>query len=490
MPEISLINRLKSRLSPRCFAHTMLALSALWFLGIYPGMNLLCPEHLPKVMVSDPNFGDYGQYYAGAVVAKNGMWSSLYPTPNKEVYERAPDFQPFFKTSLFNEKDRSYCFYPHFYLEASDYTPELLAKCPRLRDLCKYMYPPPLALLLQPLAYIDFEIGARIWTVAIIASLFGVSFFSSRIFRLLTQRVSYAEGLIIGAVMLYSYRGQTSIPPGNVTPILSLLETIAVFAVLKNQQVRLALSMVVLVLFKGIGLTWCPFLLLGRVRWKTILALGIIAAIANGFLIGIAGFGLYRQYFCDVLPRIHVPVGQGLVALVFTAFGYYPSKIYLVLNLAGLAALYLGYWKSARGKSLSEAAPYLVAAIAGAMALFCLLNFTVWNAYYPCYLYFPFLGWLLWERTQAVGRWNTVVSAGIAMGLVLVACEWIVKGLLYHAFGEPAVSVYHLFHVSLTIVGLPVFFLAVALRRLFRAPLPGQNGVLETSGPSGAKLIA
>lgn len=479
----------KSKVSARAFTRISLLVAALWFLGLYPVLNWHCPSVLPPRMAPLPHESpvDFVQYYAGALVAKTGMWDCLYPTLRHEVYSRPSGFVPVFKTFLFDEKnkDKRPCYYPIFSDPGSaDYSPNLVAHCPLLKNPSyRFMNPPPLAVLLRPLAYVDFETAAhRVWPTISIFALFGLAFFSSHIHRLLRGRDSYTEGLIVAAVVFFSFgRGMTHVSSGNVTPILACLIAFAGYAWMRDWQIGVGLAMIPLLLFKAIGLAWCPLLLARRVQWKTLLTLALLTVALNATVLHFAGTEVYRKFFFEVLPKVNIPVGIGFVPGILHYFGFFPSGAYLFINLSVVGLLCLGYWKSNKVEAPMARYAAIAATLAGTMALYCLINFSIWLPYFPNYLFFPFLGWILWECGQVRGLWRTRLVGGTLFAFVVVACDGIIKGALFLLLGRGAMDVYHQFVVlpCFTFV-FPVFFLGVALRRLFFAA-PQVMGELQNA---------
>ncbi|MEI8234066.1 MAG: glycosyltransferase 87 family protein [Verrucomicrobiota bacterium] len=485
------MERFKKKVSPLTFMRMALALSGIWFLVIYPAMNWFCPNRLPVSL--RPTVCDFGQYYAGATAAKYGIWDALYPTPKPEVYNAPPAFRPKYKTFLFDERkiNGKQCYYPPIsYAEASDFSPKLVAHCKELKWFSfRYMYPPPLALLLRPLACFDYETARKhVWPILSMAALFGLSYFSSRMHRLLRGKVSYIEGLMILAFTFYSFRGPTAIEGGNVTPILGFLIAFAAYSWVRGWQVGAGAAMIPLLLCKAIGLNWCPLLFLGRVRWKTFWTLAFLTVLLNGLMLFWAGIGVYRQFLFEVLPKVSVPIGYGVVPMIFQAFGFYPAKFYLGLNVLLCLFLYYGYWRGTKAKGSVDRLVAMAATLAGTIAVFCLLNFPVWMHYFPVYLYFPFLGWLVWEAMQARGKWRTGIIAGTAIAYVLI-CDWMIRGLIFYGLGQKYLDAYR-DHFVWTFCPFfyPIFFLIVVFRRLYFAPsvaLPPEREGCESAAVSG-----
>jgi len=462
------------KISPQAFTRVALILSGVWFLGVYPVLNYFAPRFLPgslRVFSCD-----FGQYYAGATVAKNGIWDALYPIVRPGVYDNPPVFRPVYKTFLFDERkiDGRMGFYPTIAEGVGgEFSPKLLAYCPELAGSFHFICPPPLPLLLWPLAYFDYDtLENHLWPILSMAALFGLSYFSSRIHRLLRGRASYTEGLIMAALVSFSLFGPLAVSNGNVTPILGCLVAFVAYGWMRGWQIGVGAAMIPLLLFKALGLNWCPLLLLRLIRWKTLLTMVFFTALLNGCLLFWVGTGVYRQYFLEILPKLTAPVGQGMVSEVFRLFGFFPSKVYFLLSLALCLLLYFGYWKGPRAKSNGERRAVIAATLAGAMAVFCLLNVSVQRAYFFVFLYFPFLGWMSWEARQAVGRWHRVIATGMMVFFVIIPFNWCIARALFYLCGPKSMEFYHGCISPLSVgVLLPLFFLVVAFRRLFFAPL-------------------
>ena len=430
------IRKIAAKITPEAFVRFMLALAAVWFLAVHPFLNFsgwLTPGLRPFLW-------DFPPYYAGAVAAKHGLWEDLYPRVKTEVAQGRIQ-----------------------QAAVSDYSPRLLAVCPEINARDRYIYPPPLALLLWPLAYVDFQTaGAHVWPILSMAALFGMAFFSSRIHRLLRGRATYTEGWIVAAILFFTIFGHTSVAEGNATPFLGGLIAFAAYAWMRGWQTGVGAAMIPMLLFKPVGLGWCPLLLIRRPRWRTLFTLAALTALLNGAVLALGSVAVYRQFF-EIMPKLTTPAGIGIAAQIFNALGVYPAKLYLALSLLLCLALYYGYWK----RAVVDRYAALLAALAGTVAVYCLFSFAVWPHYFPNYLYFPFLGWLAWEGLQARGGWRTAILGGMLFGYALT-CDWMVRGTLTRGFGQQYRDFYcEYFSHPLLAVFFPLFFLTVALRRLY-----------------------
>jgi hypothetical protein len=451
------------------------------FIGVYPGLFWFEQKHLPREMAPYKTHYDFVQYYIGAEVVRHGLWDALYPNPKVDVYANPPHFTPIFKTFLFDPStiNGNPAFYPAVNLpEASDVSPKLIACIPQAATTWRYIYPPPSALLLWPLSFASFDCaGGRLWPVLCLWSYFILSFYASRIHRMLRQSPSYTEGVIILACLIFTYRGRTDLSSGNITPILSALIAFSVYALMQKRLFAFSCALIPIFLFKMLGSTWLPLLILKRMYWRAPLYLAIITLFLNGMVIGLAGVGVYEKFF-SLSSKIIVPAGFGIVPSLLHVFGYFPHTFYLVFYLIVLTLIYWGYWTK-HGASLVKP-PYdslliLLAAMAGTMALYCLINFSVWLEYCPNYLFLPFLGWILQEGYLAAGHWRYFILGGAGLAFFMLSSEWIVKGSLFYLFGKESVGWYHnIIFQPCYILFIPAFFLLVALRRLLFT-VPSQN---------------
>ena len=204
---MSLLSPIQEKIPPRLFTRLSLLLAAVVLIIVYPAMICFCPNKLPHLMKLSSH-ADFYQYYAGAVVVREGIWDSLYPIPKPEIYDQPNRFVPVHQTFLFKPEitSREMDFYPEFNLPiSSDCAPKLAAAFPEGVDEMHYMYPPPTALLDAPLALFRFDTAANcVFPTISIWFLFVLTFYAARIHRLLRQGDSYTEGLVILAGLIFS----------------------------------------------------------------------------------------------------------------------------------------------------------------------------------------------------------------------------------------------------------------------------------------------
>jgi len=352
---------------------------------------------------------DFWQYYTGGLVAHYRLWKDLYPTPNKEVYDKVPDFKPqiptgFFDSRLQEARQGKWAFYPPVgYPYSSTVKPELFNLCPQLRHTWHYIYPPPTALLLWPLGFFDHETASHIWFAIICGSFFGTGCLASRIFRVLIGKPTYAEGwiMLLPIIPTLLGSGMTAVETGNVSPLLGFLITTVVYSWISNQQIIAGIGIIPLVLFKGIGLGWCPLFIIKPIKWKTIVTLALLTLFINAVAFYYGGTDSYRTYFIEILPRSSIPLGYGLQGRLLHFLGIELKIDFFIANILLSIVIYWAYWVRRDSVNFNRNKSVTIAAIAGILAIFCICNPVIWPTYYTNYLLLPFAGWVLWEGFQA-----------------------------------------------------------------------------------------
>jgi hypothetical protein len=446
-------------MTPQFFTRLTLGIAALLLLVIFPAVLITNKNLLPRGLTPAAEPVDFVQYYAGAQAVKHGLWQDLYPTPKSEIYDQPSSFQPWRHTFLFNPQSaaRERAFYPAVNLPfASDCSPALLAVAPEARDHFRFIYPPPAALLFWPLSLFSFTVASGVvWPTLAYVSLFVAISISVALLRRLQTHASHAEGLVVIASLLIVFFGPLSLADGNITPILSGLIALAVLAFLNEWALVFAAAFILLFLSKTIGALWLPLLLIERRAWKIVGYLAAIAILLNLITLALGGVEVYRTFF-SLLPLIGIPAGQGLVPTLLQLFGFYPRALYGGLQLALLGALYFGYWK--HGKRGPERERRMVALLGGTMALYCLLNFSVWWHYVPGYIVLPFLGWMAYEFHRASGGWKLFLSAALVYVVIAMTVGWRGNSTLGTVLHRPAM------------VLVPLIFLAAAIRGLYQHP--------------------
>jgi hypothetical protein len=366
------------------FYSLALSLSCAWLVVILPCLTFSDWEHdEQRRAVSDT---DFAQYYMGALVVRHALWDNLYPVPKEPVSQEQPSPLRIMDGGIASA-------------EQSTIDPKLLTICPELEGNNRYVYPPPLALLLAPLGFLDYHGAKQAWFLLLGASLCGTGYLSYKIFAKLTGQVYKPTGILIiilpATIQLYCYlrHYDTGYDLGNCSAFLGLLITAAVWCWLAERQVLVGILMIPLLLFKGLGLGWCLLLLAMPVRWKTLATLAILTIGLNTLTFYFSGVQPYKVFLTEILPAANIAVGTGLQGQLKYYFGLNYQKVFLLVNLFLHLVVFVGYQRS---QSLADHNGYrneaTITALACSVAIFVLLNPVVWQHYYFPYLVYPFAG--------------------------------------------------------------------------------------------------
>jgi len=214
--------------------------------------------------------------------------------------------------------------------------------------------------------------------------------------------------------------------------------------------------------------------------------LAVITITLNGTILYQAGTKIYTHYFHDILPKSCIPAGIGLVPSTLYSFGVYPSTFFVICTLVLLTGLYYGYWRACSRHSSMRDPAVISATIAGTMAVFCSLNTIVWVHYFACYVYFPFLGWILWEGAQANEKWQKFIYQGAVL-LFLGLDGYFIERLanIFWVCTGPIVFLSFWFNWACHVVLGPLFVLILAYRRLFM----GSSQVAKRACPQGQERV-
>lgn len=489
-----------SKMPSTKFNRVALIISILWLVLIYPLIHWFCWDMLPERYRLGG--GDFGQYYAGAVAAKHGLWNQLYPTPKKTIYDNIPDFQPEFKIPFITLDTQTLKNnWSYFGSLASplnsDVSQDILNISPRLQSDWHFIYPPPLAVLLYPLGFIDYKTASNVWFMIMTISLFGIGYFATLIYRKLNHENSYAEGCILLSPVIITLLGNnasTTLDLGNSTPILGFLITFVSYAWITNRQAAIAFGMIPLLLLKGVGLSWCPLLLIKPIKWRTIITLTLLTLIINGIAINYGGLSPYKIFFTEIIPKSNIALGNGLQGLLLSFFGVNIKWLFSVFSLFLSAIIYWGLWRQSVTHNSLLPNEMIIASISGTMCIFFLCNPVVWPHYYMIYIFLPFSGWILMERRQALGINKKIIDGVILTSILFwmeavfltkisVTVSLLKKWGLYNNVLETmrGAVCFFTYHVAPTII--VVFLLILAIRRLLtnRLSISGEQNAPSSS---------
>jgi hypothetical protein len=138
------------------------AIFGLLYLALGIGANMAWHFHrrLPQV-------ADFPQYYMAGLIAKTGAWESLYPQPivGSEINPGNPEGS---------------ALQPRYAQLAIAAGVEL--------DTFRFIQPPPVALLLMPLALLPFKISYVVWMSLLVLATWGIGVQAGRIYTISSGR--------------------------------------------------------------------------------------------------------------------------------------------------------------------------------------------------------------------------------------------------------------------------------------------------------------
>jgi cytochrome c oxidase subunit IV len=336
--------------------------------------------------------GDFHQFYMGGTIARHRMWDDLYPIPHKN--------------SLNNPGMP----------EDSDMHPGYfdIAKKVRVGNRLRFIQPPPVAVLLLPLAYIPFERAFGVWIAMSILCGWGVAWTACRILETLRGHRSKAGGLLMlliaaSPLMLHSIR------VANMTLPVAFCIGLATLAIVQRNDALGGLATMLGGVTKYATLAVIPVAIAAR-RWRFIFYTLLFTALLFGGTYALCKSGPFKVYFRDISPtltRTHgIPTNQSIFAFlthVEQQIGNLGSNepLQKVLQWALLAAeaitLAILLWLIFRKPVAAWDDPATV--YAGIMTTLCvmLIFAPVFWEHYAMYLC-PLWGWMLWEGWRSKAK--------------------------------------------------------------------------------------
>jgi hypothetical protein len=355
--------------------------------------------------------GDYPQYYMGGVIALYGAWDSLYPIPRADSRTN-PGFA-----------------------ENSELRPryrELQRQAGLPEDAVRYMQPPPLALLLVPLALLPFKVSLYLWVILLILAAWGIGLQAGRIFAMSLGRDTRAAGWIVLLVCV-SPQAHRWVRVGNMSVLIGWLIGYATLELVRRDTVRGALAVVVGAVAKYAILILAPLYLALR-RWKTIAWGALLAALLIGaslVLMPRGPEGPYSIFFRQIAPTLSrtasVSENQALYPTLLRMLGRddppLPRPLEIGFRVVQIATLLLILGLIFTKSREFWRAPANVFAAALALVSWLLVFSPICWEHYHAYLA-PFWGWLIYEGTKS--RLRMIVA------ILAIALSYLPTSLLFH----------------------------------------------------------
>jgi hypothetical protein len=410
--------------NPVIFNRACMALAALWLLVGVP----LTMKFRP------PRFGDFGQFYMAAVMARQQAWGDLYPIPNPKS--------------------------PHNpgLPEDSEMRPRYaeLAEISGVGDEPRFISAPPVALMLWPLAWMEYERARWVWLFLNCGCALGVGLMAGKAYEILAREKSRIAGvmvlLVAGSHLMY-----TTLRALNNEPIIAVVLGASVMLILRQRWARSGAAMGVAALLKYVGAALVPVGFAVN-RWRGVMWFLVWVAAACAVALVVIGPTPFVEYG-KIFPLFSRPYDNdanqsvyGLLLRIGDGELGTGARILARIVSAGVLVVILVIMLRRPAKHYRENPALLFAASAAMLSWFLIFSPLTWNKYY-IYL-MPLWGWLAWEARQSRGR---LFLAAAAMAL-----SW--ASLMSHSsieLREPLTS--HMLWAAVVVLSLAIARLRSAI---------------------------
>jgi hypothetical protein len=358
------------------------AVLGLLFLMLVVGGRTTWQEHRGGTLMQD-----FPQYYMGGMIARHGAWDAMYPTPLPQSRTN-PGFTG---ESKMHPQYRA--------LEARAGVPD---------ESVRFIQPPPMSLLLLPLALLPYKLSYFVWLGLLILAAWGIALQAGTILRMCLGRSSRGIGLLIIAICI-SPHALRWVRVANISAIVGFLLGVVAIELARRDSIRGATAMVAGALAKYALLVLLPLQIVLS-RWRTIaweLAIGIVLVALSLIVMGTGPFQVFFTRIAPTLGRSSaMNDNQGLYGLLLRMHGGAATLPYsieigfrAVQVLTLLVLLILIFLK---GRALEQNRAALFAASGGLVSWLLIFSPIFWE-HYLAYLA-PLWGWMAFEATLSRSR--------------------------------------------------------------------------------------
>jgi hypothetical protein len=393
------------------------ALIGLFFLLISVGAKTAWYEHRGL-----PQSPDFPQYYMAGRIALAGAWDSLYPIPKA--------------TSRTN---------PGAWVD-SDMRPRYAQLCAQAElspAANRYIQPPPLALLLIPLALIPAGLSYWLWLILLAFAAWGVGLEAAKIYSLSRDRIDRVAG-ILTLLICISPQAFRWVRVANMSVLVGWLIGYATLELARRDSVRGAAALALGTLAKYAVIVLVPLhLVMGR--WRTVAMAAVMGVAMVGVSLLVMGMGPFHVFSHEIAPTLGRTVlmseNFSLYAFLLRFDGIKDERamprtmeiLFRLLEIASVSGILLIVWIK---RPAIRAEPRFVFAAALALVSWLLIFSPIFWEHYHAYLA-PFWGWLVAEAMQSRGRF---IAALVAMVLAYVPVTIAARQLHLPELPEPFYS--------------------------------------------------
>jgi hypothetical protein len=348
-----------------------------------------------------PPMQDFPQYYMGGLMALHGEWDSMYPIPNPGSHTNPG----FVGNSTLRPKYR-----------------ELALSHGVTEESVRYMQPPPLALLLVPLALVPVKVSYYAWVLLLIFAAWGIGRQAGSILEICLGHPTRGSGLMI-LLVCCSMQAIRWVSVGNMSVLIGWLIGYSVIELVRRDGARGAIAMALGTIAKYAMLVLGPLQIAMRrwrtIAWETAITLAIVAI--SYVMMGRTPFDTFAHEIAPTLGRTStVPENSGIYIFLMRIrhidddallphswlMGFRAAEMVSLLVILALVLLHpRRFWEL----------PHRVFAGAVALMAWLLLFSPIFWEHYHAYLA-PFWGWLGYEATRTRTR-AIVAGSVIVLGL-------------------------------------------------------------------------
>lgn len=337
---------------------------------------------IPLGILWRPTITDFSQFYMGGLLARQGEWGALYPTPVPGSLDNA---------GLITHSDAKQKWL-------------LLERKHGIPDFTHFILPPSSALIFIPLSYLSYRQAFWVWTLILCVCTWCMALATGQLFQTLMGRPSRYEG-ILAILIVISPMTARAIRVSNVSPPIALLLSLTLLSLVrKSDPVRGAGAVLLGALLKYASLVLTPLLFAMR-RWRMLLWLGLFTLGVLLITFVVAGTTPFLEFYYNIMPTLSRPSWfrgnqslPGMLArIVGRPFPYRMTFFIAYLRTVALEAILFLILTTRPNLWLN---PANVFAATGLLLGWLLIFSPIAWEHWPIFLC-PIWGWLLWEAREA-----------------------------------------------------------------------------------------
>ena len=387
---------------------------------------------------ADSRLSDFRQYYMGALMAREGEWESLYPIPNPEATDNAG----------WSHASRMRPTYARLAAESG------------IGDVNRFIQPPPMALLLAPLAWLPYPQAHVVWLLLMTLAALGVSLAASRFYYVAGgERPWIAAALVFGVAC--SPLMVRTLRTSQITPAVAFCIGTALFGLHARNDLKTAVTVSLGALAKYVTLVLLPLAVVAR-RYRLLAWIAALSAAIVLVTWAVTGSGPFEVFLYEIAPTFsHSSPWQGNQGisgsvLRFTGRESLDTMETATVRLVGVAILAFLFVVIFRRSKLSiHNATWLPPSACSLVAWFLIFSPISWDHYhlYLC----PFWGWLVREAEKST-RWRIPILAALASSASSLAVfpgvqlpEPLLSHMLWSSIFFLAYSAYRLISMEATL---------------------------------------